>query len=81
MNKTIEISESDQENIVQGLGMLVELYTDSLKELSYNAKIHGDILECELAGIDDHIERLQSASNTLDLFCEKYRDLQRNDEK
>lgn len=68
---TIEISKNDEENIVKGLALLVDLYADSLKDLCYQAKIHGTILECELVGIEDCIEKLNSVDNTLNYFYEK----------
>lgn len=70
-NALIEINKQDEENIVKGLALLINLYADGLKDLCYDAKIHGNLLECELVGIEDHIKRLQSVSNTINYFYER----------
>lgn len=70
----IKLSKEDKENIVEGLSQLVDFYANNLRELIEPARLHGDILECELVGIDDQINRLKSAVNTLDLFRKKWRE-------
>ncbi len=67
---TIKISKEDEDNIIKGLATLIDLYADGLKDICDNPKTYGTILGCELAGIDDHIDRLKSINNTLDYFKE-----------
>lgn len=70
-DETITLNKSDKENIIKGLAILIEIYTDNLKETIKEVKLNKTMSEYENSIIDRCVKEIKSINDTLMYFYEK----------